>query len=296
MLTFEEWDRLLAEQEAAKQAALKEVRANPAPRAHRFAIPAAKANAETSAPSEDAHVEPDVEEPAPAAQVPTPAAASAAAPPPPPSEPIREETPLERLLRYCNEDPYDADRCHDLARQAYADKRPDVVVAPLVRTAGLLMSTSAGTAAELLSRLLIMKVDTIHSDLMLAQLCLQQDRMREAEQALQAALRHEPTNHVAFQGMIKVSLAARRPQEAIDYCHHVLGVDANLASVWEQLGDAHAFTANVAQATESWLTAARLFAHQNSITDAIRVYSQIIMVDPEHPLAAGERANLGYTG
>ena len=283
LLTFEEWDRLLAEQEAASKAR------SAAPRQRRF-------NAR-GRPVEDDVTEstPTLAKPPAGEMAVEVAAVETKGPVPEPEKPEEpQETPLQALVRRCSDDPYDADLCHSLARLAYSEKQPEVAVAPLVRTAGLIMSSDSNTAIELLTRLLNMRQDTIHSDLMLAEICLAHDRMREAEQALRAALRLEPENHAAAVGMIRVSLWAKRPQDAIEFCHRVLAVDQNGATVWEQLGDAHAFTGNVAEATDSWLTAARLFGHAQHYDEAIRVYSVIVMVDPSHPTAAEERANLGY--
>lgn len=295
LLTFEEWDRILAEQEAANKARA-EARTEPGPPKRRF--DARGRPIDDSAPPKAAPMPMPPQRPAPKVEEEAPLAPvvndPAPEPPPEENEEAPQETPLEALVRRCNDDPYDADLCHSLARLAYSEKQPHVAVAPLVRTAGLIMSSDSNTAIELLTRLLNMRQDTIHSDLMLAEVCLAHDRMREAEQALKAALRIEPENHTAAVGMIRVSLWAKRPQEAIEFCHRVLAVDQNGAQVWEQLGDAHVFTGNVADATDSWLTAARLYGHAQAYDDAIRVYSMIVMIDPNHPSAAEERANLGY--
>lgn len=287
LLTFEEWDRILAEQQTPSKGGAEA----DAPQ-RRFDVRGRPI--EDTAPPKVTPMPTPPPSSAPAVEVEGPAAASVEVPSPPLEEEAPRETPLEALVRRCNDDPYDADLCHSLARLAYSEKQPHVAVAPLVRTAGLIMASDPNTAIELLTRLLNMRQDTIHSDLMLAEICLKHDRMREAEQALKAALRIEPENHTAALGMIRVSLWAKRPQEAIEFCHRVLAVHQDGAVVWEQLGDAHVFSGNVVDATDAWLTAARLYGHAQAYDDAIRVYSMIVMVDPNHPSAAGERANLGY--
>lgn len=297
LLTFEEWDRILAEQEATNKAraeARAEARTEAGPAKRRF--DARGRPIDDSAPPKVTPMPVTRRIAAVEAEAAPAPAAPQFAPEPSPvdDEPTLQETPLEALVRRCNDDPYDADLCHSLARLAYSEKQPQVAVAPLVRTAGLIMSSDSNTAIELLARLLNMRQDTIHSDLMLAEICLAHDRMRDAEHALKAALRMEPENHTASVGMIRVSLWAKRPLEAIEFCHRVLAVDQEGAATWEQLGDAHAFTGNVVDATDSWLTAARLYGHAQAYDEAIRVYSMIVMVDPSHPSAAEERANLGY--
>lgn len=213
-------------------------------------------------------------------------------PEPEPVEEVPAGPTLDELLARCAAEPQNADLVLQAAQRAHEEERASAAVTAMLRTANALADVDTASAIKVLKKLKDIGEDTVESHYLCADLHRMQRQLREAEQEIRAVLRADLNNLHALGILADLNIQDGRPNDAVLVCNKMISIDPRDPIAREKLGDAYALQNVKDDAVKAWLMAAMHFVRMGEKEEALRLYGQVLEIDPSNPTAFREQANL----